>query len=68
YQDVIDLADAVLGLSAEPAIEETWVWRGRARLALGDVDGAVSDFREALKWHPGWWVAENELNNLGLTP
>jgi tetratricopeptide (TPR) repeat protein len=68
YQDVIDLADAVLGLSAEPAIEETWVWRGRARLALGDVDGAVADFREALKWHPGWWVAQNELRNLGVTP
>jgi hypothetical protein len=68
YQDVIDLADAVLGLSAEPAIEETWVWRGRARLALGDVDGATKDFQEALKWHPGWWVAENELQNLGVTP
>jgi tetratricopeptide (TPR) repeat protein len=68
HQDVIDLADAVLGLSAEPAIEETWVWRGRARLALGDVNGAVEDFREALKWHPGWWVAENELRNLGFTP
>jgi hypothetical protein len=27
----------------------------------GDVDGAIEDFREALKWHPGWWVAENEL-------
>ena len=68
YQDVIDLADAVLGLSAEPAIEETWVWRGRARLSLGNVNGAVADFREALKWHPDWWVAENELNKLGYTP
>lgn len=68
YQDVIDLADLVLGLSAEPAIPETWVWRGRARLALGDVDGAVEDFREALKWHPNWWVAENELRNLGIEP
>lgn len=68
YQDVIDLANVVLSLSAEPAIEETWVWRGRARLALGDTNGAIADFREALKWHPGWWVAENELRNLGLTP
>jgi hypothetical protein len=68
YQDVIDLADLIIGLSAEPAIPETWVWRGRARLALGDVDGAVEDFREALVWHPNWWVAENELRNLGVTP
>ncbi|NLN70437.1 MAG: hypothetical protein GX142_06615 [Chloroflexi bacterium] len=66
YQDVIDLADMVLGLSAEPAIEETWVWRGRARKALGNIDGAVEDFRGALKWHPGWWVAENELHSLGI--
>jgi tetratricopeptide (TPR) repeat protein len=68
YQDVIDLADMTLSLSPEPAIEETWVWRGRAKRALGDVDGAIRDFREALKWHPGWWVAENELRNLGITP
>jgi tetratricopeptide (TPR) repeat protein len=68
YQDVIDLADITLSFSFEPAIEETWVWRGRARLALGDVDGAIEDFREALNWHPGWWVAENELRYLGVTP
>jgi tetratricopeptide (TPR) repeat protein len=68
YQDVIDLADLIIGLSAEPAIPETWVWRGRARRSLGNVDGAVEDFREALEWHPDWWVAENELRNLGVTP
>lgn len=69
YQAVIDLANITISfVSNEPAIGETWVWRGRARLALGDVDGAVSDFREALKWHPGWWVAENELRDLELTP
>jgi tetratricopeptide (TPR) repeat protein len=68
YQDVIDLADLIIGLSAEPAIPETWVWRGRARRSLGNVDGAVEDFREALEWHPDWWVAEDELRNLGVTP
>jgi len=56
----------VLKSSAEPAIEETWVWRGRARLALGDTNGAINDFREALKWHPNWWVAKNELQSLGI--
>ena len=69
YQDVIDLADITLSYSSvQPAIEETWVWRGRARLALGDVDGAIEDFQAALEWHPGWWVAEMELQNLGITP
>ena len=68
YQDVIDLADMTLSFSFEPAIEETWVWRGRARLALEDVDGAIEDFREALVWHPGWLVAENELRSLSHEP
>ncbi len=68
YQDVINLADQTLGGAVEPAIEETWVWRGRARLALGDAVGAEHDFREALKWHPDWWVAEAELRYMGLEP
>ncbi len=68
YQDVINLANQTLGGAVEPAIEETWIWRGRAKLALGDVDGAIEDFQEALEWHPGWWVAETELRNLGVEP
>ena len=53
YYDVIALADQTLktqtfmGYLYEPAIEETWVWRGRAKLMLGDRDGAIEDFLEA---------------------
>ncbi len=68
YQDVIDLANDTFSNSFEPAIEESWVWRGRAKYKLGDVEGAIEDFREALKWHPGWGVAEAELQSLGVTP
>jgi len=69
YQDVIDLADITLSYSSvQPAIEESWVWRGRAKVALGDIEGGIEDFREALEWHPGWWVAEQELRNLGVEP
>jgi len=69
YQDVIDLADITLSYSsAQPSIEETWVWRGRAKVALGDIEGGIEDFRTALEWHPGWWVAEQELQNLGVVP
>jgi len=69
YQDVVDLADITISyVSNEPSIEETWVWRGRAKLALGDIEGAIEDFRTALEWHPGWWVAENELINLEIEP
>jgi len=68
YQDVIDLANDTLSNSFEPAIEETWVWSGRAKVALGDTEGAIEDFQTALKWHPGWDVAEYELEVLGVTP
>jgi hypothetical protein len=69
YQDVIDLADITISyVSNQPAIEESWVWRGRAKVALGDSDGGIEDFREALKWHPDWWVAEAELRGLGIEP
>lgn len=68
YQDVIDFANDTLHITGVTEIEETWVWRGRARLALGDVDGAVEDFRTALNYHPGWGVAEAELRALGIEP
>jgi hypothetical protein len=68
YQDVVNLADLTLTTTGVREIEETWVWRGRARLALGDVEGAIEDFQVALKYHPGWPVAETELRNLGITP
>ena len=68
YQDVIDLATFTLVNTGVREIEETWVWRGRARLALGDETGAIEDFRTALNYHPGWEVAKAELRNLGITP
>ena len=74
YYDVISLADQTIegqqlfGFDFQPAFEETWVWRGRAKLAIGDTSGAIADFQEALFWHPDWWVAINELNALGIEP
>ena len=68
YQDVLDLANYVLDITPEDAIPETWVWRGRANKMLENWDAAVSDFKTALEWHPNWWVAENELAAMGVTP
>ena len=69
YDDLIRLADLTISYSSvEPAIEETWIWRARAKVALGDLEGAIEDYREALKWHPGWAIAESELAVLGVTP
>ncbi len=68
YQDVIVLANLTLIATGVSELEETWVWRGRARLALGNVEGAVEDFRTALIYHPSWQVAEAELRALGIEP
>lgn len=65
YNDVYNLAKATIDQSPEPAIPESWVWLGRAELKRGNRPQAVWAFRQALKWHPGWWVAENELIALG---
>jgi hypothetical protein len=61
YDDVIRLADATL---AQANLEESYYWRGRARLALGDVDGARADFQAALHYHEGWAPAQEQLAEL----
>jgi hypothetical protein len=59
YEEVIRLADATLWYPFH--LEESHYWRGRARLALGDVDGARADLELALTYHEGWAPAEEQL-------
>ncbi len=66
YHDTLNLADQILKISTEDALPETWVWRGRANVMLGNRLAAIEDFRQALVWHPDWWVALNELHGLGV--
>jgi len=69
FWDVISLADTTLStLQSEPNLEETYYWRGMARLALGDSTGAVDDFRTSLSYHPGFTPPTYQLNQLGLAP
>jgi tetratricopeptide (TPR) repeat protein len=81
-QDTADLATNTLdyiqkradrlGIADKPQvgafIEETWVWRARARQVLGDRAGAISDLRMALKYHPGFQAALDEFAKMGVTP
>lgn len=60
--DVVALADATLATASN--LEESYYWRGRARLALGDTEGARSDFRTALRYHEGWAPAQRALEEL----
>lgn len=69
YHDVIRLADQTLErMTAEPILEESYYWRGRAFLALGDVARALTDFRESLRHHPGFGPSLGALEEMGETP
>lgn len=69
YQDVITLADVTLAETiAKPTLEESILWRGRAKYMIGDTPAAVADYREALRLHPNWPPAVQSLQDLGLQP
>ena len=65
YADVINLATQTLNIP-EPALEESYYWRGLAREAIGDVPGAIEDLRSALEMHPGFGPALDHLRRLGV--
>jgi len=62
YEDVITLADATLATARN--LEESYYWRGKARLAQGSVDSARSDFKAALGYHESWPPALKALESL----
>jgi hypothetical protein len=64
YYDVISLATSTLSAMSEPVLEESYVWRARARSALGDNAGAIEDLNLALKYHPDYAPALEELTRL----
>jgi len=69
YYDLISLANTTLyDTISEPVLEESIYWRGLAKLALGDTEGAVEDFRDSLQWHPGFIPSVDQLQQLGLEP
>jgi hypothetical protein len=69
FADVINLADTTLNDTiAEPVLEESLYWRGRAYYMAGQTDLAVKDYRAALGVHPKWVVATQALQDLGVQP
>lgn len=69
FADVISLADTTLNETiAEPVLEESLYWRGRAYYMAGKTDLAVQDYRAALKIHPQWIPATQALQDLGIQP
>ena len=45
-------------------IEEWYYWRGRARVAVGNLTGARQDFQTALEYNPGFTAAREALERL----
>lgn len=68
YMDVINLATSTIDYASEPSIEESFYWRGLARLATGDTSGAIDDFKATLTWHPGFQPGLTQLQQLGVQP
>jgi hypothetical protein len=62
YNDIISLTTSNLNQAAE--LEESLYWRGRAHLAIGNTNQAVSDFRTALRYNPNFDAAQAALDNL----
>lgn len=68
YQDVVDLANVTFDTIGDDVLEETWYWRGMAKLALGDTTGATDDFRESVRLHPDFAPGLYQLSLLGASP
>ena len=68
YNDVINLATTTLGAMDEPILEESFYWRGMAREALGDMAGAIDDYRASVDHHPDFGPGMDALGRLGATP
>lgn len=66
FDEVIALADAALGQANN--LEESLYWRGRARWALGDTDGAVSDWRLAVQFNRNYAAPQQALAEAGQAP
>jgi len=66
YQDVINLANTTLiDTISEPVLEESFYWRALAREAIGDVQGAIDDLREAVRLNPNFGAGWEQLSRLG---
>ena len=66
--EAMNLATVTLVAANEPALEESWYWRARARADTGDMAGAIEDLRTSLAWHPGFAPSLSLLQALGATP
>lgn len=68
YQDSLNIAMQTINNSLNKELPETWYWAGRAAAALQMSDDAISHYRKALEYHPGWALPLEGLAELGVQP
>ncbi len=64
YQDVINLANTTLSYFRLPILEETLYWRGLAKDANGDREGALADLQRAIDINPTSTSAQEYLEQM----
>jgi hypothetical protein len=52
----------------EPALEESYYWRGAAKIALGIRETGIEDFQTCLEYHPGFQPCVDALQAQGIYP
>ncbi|MGJ3240785.1 MAG: tetratricopeptide repeat protein [Anaerolineae bacterium] len=62
YNEMIALANA--NLNTTPELEESYYWRARAQIELGNISDATSDLRTALRYNPNFNAARIALDNI----
>lgn len=66
FQDIIDLANTTFFALGEYTLEESFYWRGMAKKALDDMNGAIFDLKKAVELNPRFAPAREELDRLGV--
>jgi tetratricopeptide (TPR) repeat protein len=64
YQDMIALADATLETQGGRNVEETYLYKGHALSYLGDINGAITNFQQALTVNENFYVAQLAIDSL----
>lgn len=51
-----------------PALEESFYWMGKAKIAIGDKSGGIEDLRTCLVYHQDFQPCVDALNEQGIFP
>jgi tetratricopeptide (TPR) repeat protein len=71
YNDVVEKAtknSIEMVRDDEPALEESFYWRGMAEIAMGRKDDGVDDFYTCLNYHQDFQPCMDALHSLGIYP